>query len=179
MEWVSLGIALWGAVLSTLLVVARRRRRLLLSAAFDRFGSGWHEGSFVVTAFNLGERSLTIRDIELEIEPGKKFSLARYIDRLSKGTELPVQVEPDEEVRALFDVEVAVRAIAGSPEAALNVEVAGRKREWRLDITERVRHEADEIRQLISEEEDEIERQYAEMKAREAEEWKLKRLRSG
>ena len=73
------------------------------------------EGSFVVTAFNLGERSLTIRDIELEIEPGKKFSLAAISTASRKGTELPVQVEPDEEVRALFDVEVAVRPIAGSP----------------------------------------------------------------
>ena len=131
-----------------------------------------------MTAFNLGERSLTIRDIELEIEPGKKFSLARYIDRLSKGRSYPFR--SNQMRRSARCSTWRLRCVPlPDRQAALNVEVAGRKREWRLDITERVRHEADEIRQLISEEEDEIERQYAEMKAREAEEWKLKRLRSG
>ena len=112
MEWITLALAVWGAALSTYLGFYKRRRRLLVAADFGvaRLGSSRRHGFFVVTAVNVGERAVTIREIEWEVD--RDYSFTTHIFKHSKGKDLPVQVDPDEEVRILFDIDAASKHIA-------------------------------------------------------------------
>jgi hypothetical protein len=144
--FVTLGIALWGAVLSTYLALARRRRRILVRAEFgtERLGSVRNHAFFVVSVANVGQRAVTIREIEWEVDPSYKFTLNVF--RHSKGKDLPVKVEADEELRILFDSDAAAMAIAPSQRGTTSIDVidASEKRRWTIDITQTMREEAEE-----------------------------------
>ena len=86
----------------------KRRRRLLVAADFGvaRLGSSRRHGFFVTVHFPF---DLAIRDCPLaHID----YSFTTHIFKHSKGKDLPVQVDPDEEVRILFDIDAASKHIA-------------------------------------------------------------------
>jgi len=141
-----LGIALWGAGLSTYLAVARRRKRVLARAEFgaERLGSIRNHAFFVVSVVNVGQRTVTIREIEWEVDPGHKVILNVF--RHSNGKDLPAKVEADEELRILFDPDAAAMALAPSQRGAtaVNVIEASGKQSWAIEVTQTMREEAEE-----------------------------------
>jgi hypothetical protein len=143
---VTLGIALWGAVLSTYLGLARRRKRILVRAEFgaERLGRIRNHSFFVVSVVNVGQRAVTIREIEWEVDPGYRFTLEVF--RHSKGPDLPAKVEPDDELRVLFDPDAAAIAIAPSRTGATAIYVmdASGKRSWMVEVTAPMREVAEE-----------------------------------
>lgn len=146
LELVTLGIALWGAALSTYLAVARRRKRVLVRAGFgaERLGSIRNHAFFVVSVVNVGQRTVTIREIEWEVNPGHKAVLNVF--RHSNGKDLPAKVEADEELRILFDPGAAAVALASSQRGttAINVIEASGKQRWTIEVTQAMREEAEE-----------------------------------
>jgi hypothetical protein len=137
MEWVTLVLAVYGAALSTFVAYRKRRRRLLVTADFGaaRLGKARRHGFFVVSVANVGERAATVQEIGWLISPDT--SCTYEIWRQSKGNDLPVQVEADEEVRIVFDFDLAAKAIAEAGAYALDVHVIGVKAPWRVEISER------------------------------------------
>jgi hypothetical protein len=99
---------------------------------------------FVVSVVNVGQRALTIREVEWEVDPKYKFTLEVF--RHSKGDDLPAKVEPDEELRIVFDSDAAAMALAPSQRqaSAIYVRDASGKRSWRIDVTQTMRDEAEE-----------------------------------
>lgn len=146
LDLVTLAVALWGAILSTYLAVARRRPRVRVSAEFgaERLGPIRNHSFFVVRVVNVGQRAVTVRDVEWEVDRGHSFTLELF--RHGKGEEFPAKIEPDDELRILFDSEAAARAIAGSGSGARAIEVldAGGRKRWRIDVTDTLREEAEE-----------------------------------
>ena len=143
LDYVTLTIAIWGAGLSTVLTVGSRRRRLTVSAEFGvaRLGSIRDHGFFIVRVANTGQRAVTIRNVEWVAE-GYEFALRVF--RTSKGPELPVKVEPDEELQILFDIGNAANAMAGyephDPPREIRVVASGARRPWLISITHDARH---------------------------------------
>jgi hypothetical protein len=154
-NYVTLGIALWGAVLSTYLALARQRRRILVRADFgtERLGPIGNHPFFVVSVVNVGQRAVTIREIEWEVDPNSKFTLNVF--RHSKGKDLPAKVEADEELRVLFDSDAAAIALASSQRgaSAIDVKDASGKQRWRIEVTQRMRDEAEEEIERAAEQE--------------------------
>lgn len=146
-EWIAFGIAAYAAGLSTLLAVSKRRRKLIVRVGFGaaRLGEIRNHAFFVVRVINTGERAVTIPQVEWVGDTGS-FTLSVF--RHSHGRDLPVKVEPDEEVQILFDVGVAARALIGDElgERATRIRVygSGRRRAWEVAITEEMRREAEE-----------------------------------
>jgi hypothetical protein len=142
LDFITLGIAVWGALLSTAIAVTKRRRKLLVAAGFGtaRLGDIRNHAFFVVRVINTGQRAVTIPALEWVAED---FVTTHHVFKHSKGRDLPVKVEPDEEVQILFDVGVAAGAIAQGP-SRIDVVGSGRKRAWRVAITEDMRAEAEE-----------------------------------
>lgn len=155
LELVTLGIALWGAGLSTYLSVARRRKRVLVRAEFgaERLGSIRNHAFFVVSVVNVGQRTVTIREIEWEVDPGHKAILNVFGH--SKGKDLPAKVEADEELRILFDSSAAAMALAPSHRGttAINVIEANEKQSWTIEVTQTMREEAEEELERADEDE--------------------------
>jgi hypothetical protein len=155
LELATLGIALWGAGFSTYLGVVKRRRRLLVSAEWgtDRLGSSRNHAFFIVSVVNTGERAVAVREVEWVLDEGNSRWLRVF--RHCKGTDLPVKVEPDEDVRILFDFRPAANAIAPSAYGAKAIKVieAARKRTWEVAVTDAMRDEAEELLRVIREEE--------------------------
>ena len=147
LDWITLGIAIWGALLSTALAVVRRRRKLIVSAGFGvaRLGDIRNHAFFIVRAINAGQRPVTIPDVEW-VADDHSFTL--HVFRHTKGRDLPVKVEPDEEVHILFDVDVAARALVGhalgSTPSRIRIFGSGRRRAWEVPITGEMRLEAEE-----------------------------------
>jgi hypothetical protein len=156
LEFVTLGIALWGALLSTYLVVTKRRRQLHVGAGFGTapLGDIRDHTFFIVSVVNVGERTVTIREIEWDTRTGLSFTL--HVFRHSKGPDLPARVEADEELRILFDPDGAAKAITRSERGvtALNVLASGRKRSWRIQVTESMRDEAEQQLEMVREVDD-------------------------
>lgn len=146
LSYATLGIALWGAALSTYLAIDRRRTRILVRAGFatERLGRVRNHSFFVVSVVNVGQRAVTIREVEWEVDPSYKFSLNVF--RHSKGDDLPAKVEADEELRIVFDSDAAAMALAPSQRKASVIEIrdASGKRSWRIDVTQTMREEAEE-----------------------------------
>jgi hypothetical protein len=155
LEVVTLGIALWGAALSTYLGVVKRRRRLLVGAEWgtDRFGSSRNQAFLIVSVVNVGERAVAVREVEWVVDERNSCSLRVF--RHCKGTDLPVKVEPDEDVRLLVDFQHAANAIAPSAYGAKAIKIteAARKRTWEVAVTDVMRDEAEEMLRQIREEE--------------------------
>lgn len=145
MDAIALVLAAWGAGLSTFLAFARRRARLILDVGFGsaRLGRVRNHTFFVVSAVNPGQRSVAISEIEWEVEPGHRFVLDTFDH--SKGRDLPVKVEPDEEVRILFDPDVAANAIARNGAKRIVVRSGGRRKPWAAEIDQSARDEAHEL----------------------------------
>ena len=156
LELVTLGIALWGAAFSTYLGVIKRRRRLLVSAEWgtDRLGSSRNHAFFIVSVVNTGERAVAVREVEWVLD--ERNSRWLRVFRHCKGTDLPVKVEPDEDVRILFDYQHAANAIAPSAYGAKAIKIieAARKRTWAVTVTDDMRDEAEELLSRIREEEE-------------------------
>ena len=157
LELVTLAVALWGAILSTYLAFARQVPRVRVRARFsaERLGPIRNHTFFVVSVVNVGQRAVTIRDIEWEVDRRRSFTLELF--RHSKGDELPVKVEADDELRLLFDSEAAANALApsGSGATAINVLDASGKRSWRIEVTVSMCEEAEEEVERTAEEEGE------------------------
>lgn len=151
----TLGLALWGAVLSTYLAVARRHRRILARAHFgaERLGPIGNHAFFVIRVVNIGQRAVTIREIEWQVDPSYKFTLNVF--RHSKGKDLPAKVEADEELRILFDSDAAAMAIAPSQRGAATIEVvdASGKQRWTIEVDQAMRDEAEEEIERATEQE--------------------------
>jgi hypothetical protein len=155
LDWITLGIAIWGAGLSTSLAVLKRRRKLLVRAGFEtaRLGDIRNHAFFIVRVINTGQRAVTVSEIEWV---SKDSSFTLHVFRHSKGArDLPVKVEPDEEVQMLFDVDAASNAIAGgiggTAPTKLRVLVSGRRRAWEIELTDEIRSEAEEVLALTRE----------------------------
>jgi len=114
----------------------------------DRLGDIRNHSFFVVSVVNVGQRAVTIREIEWE---GAAMSFALHVFRTSKGTDLPVKVEADDELRILFDPGNAAQAIArtGHRATAINVVGSGRARRWKIGVTDAMRDEADDEMETI------------------------------
>lgn len=142
LQHVTLGIAVWGAGLSTYLAAARRRKRVRVRAEFraERLGSVRNHAFFVVSVVNSGQRAVTIRDIEWEVDPDHKFMLNVF--RHSNGNDLPAKVEADEELRILFDVDAAAMALAQRGVTAIRIIEANGKQAWPIEVTQTMREEA-------------------------------------
>lgn len=153
LDFVTLGIALWGACFSTYLGVSRRRRRLMVSAEWGtaHLGPSRNQTFFIVSLVNTGERAVAIREVEWMLDDGDSRSLEVF--RHCKGTELPVQVEPDEDVRVLYDSLHAANMIAPSGYGAKAIKVieAARRRTWELLVTDPMRDEAEAMLQEAGE----------------------------
>jgi hypothetical protein len=81
---------------------------------------------------------------------GGDMSFTLQIFRHSKGDDLPVKVEPDEEVRILFDPDAAAGAIAESEKGATAIKVlsSDEKLTWSMPVTQEMRYEADDLLEL-------------------------------
>lgn len=94
---------------------------------------------------NTGERPVTIHEVEWV---GQSTSFTLHVFRHSKGRDLPVKIEPDEEVQVLFDVGVAARALVGSemgdPPTHIRIFGSGRERAWEITVTDAMRLEAED-----------------------------------
>lgn len=156
LELITLGIALWGAAFSTYLGVVKRRRRLLVSAEWgtDRLDSSRNHAFLIVSVVNIGERAVAVREVEWVVDERNSCSLRVF--RHCKGTDLPVKVEPDEDLRILVDFQHAASAIAPSAYGANAIKIteAARKRTWEVALTDDMRDEAEELLRDIREEEE-------------------------
>ncbi len=126
-----------------MLAISKRRRRLIVKAGFGtaRLGDIRNHALFIVRVINTGERAVTVSEVEWVAE---SHSLVLDVLRHSYGRDLPVQVQPDDEVRILFDADAAARALIGRelPPTRIRVYASGRKRPWELAISEETRLEA-------------------------------------
>lgn len=144
LDVVSLVLALYGAGLASFLGMSKRRRRIIVSGYWgtERLGEIRNHLFFIVRIVNTGERAVTISEIEWHSDD-LTFSL--YVFRHSKGKELPVKVEPDEEVRVLFDCGFAAEALAPSGNAVTSIRViesAGQA--WTISVDDLMREEAED-----------------------------------
>jgi hypothetical protein len=141
-DWITRGLAVWGAALSTYVVALKRRRRLRVSAEFTtaKLGPIRNHTFFIVEILNVGERAVTIRRVEW-VAPGMTSELVVF--RLSAGEELPEKVEPDAELRILFDPDKAAAAISERATSRLDV-IDAHDKAWPVTVSTSMREFADE-----------------------------------
>lgn len=142
----SFGLAAYGAGLSTYIALGKRRRRVIVSGDWgtDRLGHLRNHLFFIVRVVNTGERAVTISEIEWHAEG---MSFAMHVFRHSKGKDLPMKIEPDEEGRVLFDFGYAANALAPSKSGVHTIKVSesSGKQTWTIPVTTSMREEAEEL----------------------------------